>query len=240
VPRLSSLVRSLGACSALLIAVNSVSAQANPFAGGAAPAPAPGGRAPAKANGDKYFENFRAPWTKFFNDNSVKDETAGKRYMGYHEAYKAFHIHVPNQPYVPDDEVADTKKDNEKKDDTKKEETKSESQSTSMADAKPAPKKKKPNRIDVHFVDMLDKDGDHKVDEEEFNKWADAYCHEEADAYAAEINKANAGLTPQQQQALMKQYQNMMRGEQRMMANMMRQQQQRQQQMARAAQQKKR
>jgi len=91
---------------------------------------------------------------------------------------------------------ADKKDEAEKKPAEKKDETeKKPSESTSTAsttEAKPKKKPKKPDRVDIHFVDALDKSGDGRVSKAEYDAWADSCAKSDAAAYATELNALRA------------------------------------------------
>jgi hypothetical protein len=237
------------------------------------------GGANNKAPDPKTVEMFRTPLNAWFKKYAIKDESAGKLYMGYYQAAKAFGY---SRPFDPDAatkrkeaaekmEIArkeaaeksaalkaakgettadDAKKDDPKKDDPKKDDAKKDDAKKDDA-KKDDPKKDEinkdekphPNRLDVQFIDGLDTDNDMKVDEDEFNKWADAYATKEAQLYDAEVAamraKAGQGLTQQQKNQLMRQEQQLMRQQQQKMQQIEQQlqrfvQQQRQQQQAMA------
>jgi hypothetical protein len=203
---LSAFLRCTFACGMLLAAVSPASAQFPP-----------NNNRNNQNNPAQYIAMFRAPLTEAWNkyaveyddeaaaakddnkfgstadkkDDKAKKDGKGQKYIGYAEAFKLFGLTKPEKPWVPPDEA---KKEEDKKEAAKKEDAdkkESTSTSTSTADTKPAPKKKtpkKPDRIDVHFVDALDKDSDGKISKQEYDTWADSYAKAEAAAYAAELN----------------------------------------------------
>lgn len=215
-------VRHALACGAVLAIVTATLAAdpPNPFAaaGNGANGNAKGkGGANAKAPDAKTVEMYKAPLLAWFKKYAIKDESANKLYMGYVQAAKAFGY---PKPYDPDAAAKkdDAKKDDAKKDDAKKEDAKTEE--TAKADAKKTDAKKddakpKPTRKDVQFIDALDTDNDLKVDEDEFNKWADAFATKEAQDHEAELaalrNKAGKGPTKQQQAQLAREEQQLIR-----------------------------
>ncbi len=102
-------------------------------------------------------------------------------------------------------EAADKKDDTEKKPAEKKEDAeKKPADSTSTAstsDAKPKKKPKKPDRIDIHFVDSLDKSGDGKVSKAEYDAWADSAAKADAAAFATQLNAMRAAAQAEAQLA---------------------------------------
>jgi hypothetical protein len=201
VPRLSSLLRGIFACSVLLTAVDSASAQARP-------------RTQPAANPAQFVAKFRTHYTDVWNQFAAEYDEADKKdgtkteafgpadkkdgakqkYIGYKEAFKVFGLTKPEVVWTPE-EAERREAEKEKKEEEKKaaESTSTASTSTSTSETKPKKKaRKKPDRVDIHFVDALDKDGDGKISKKEYDDWADSSAKADAAAYATQLNALRA------------------------------------------------